>query len=198
MRDANNIRQLDEAKIADWMGFIFFKKSSRNVDTLPGYMPKNSKRVGVFVNEPMEGVIERVNTYGFNLVQLHGHETPAYIENLKVSLPKDVQIIKMIQISNIDDIKAITQYEGLADYFLFETKCEGYGGSGKQFDWQILDEYKGSTPFILTGGIGAEDVDKVKAFSHPQFAGIDLNSKFEASPAFKDIELLKNFIKQLR
>lgn len=198
MRDADNIRQLDETKLIDWMGFIFFCKSSRNVTALPNYMPQNSKRVGVFVNEPIESILSKVEEFGFNLVQLHGHEDVEYIKQLKISLPDDVQIIKMIQIATLDDIHATSQYEGNVDYFLFETKCEGYGGSGQQFDWDILKNYNGTTPFILTGGIGHDDADKVKTFTHPQFAGIDLNSKFEVSPALKDIDLLKNFIKQLR
>lgn len=198
MRDADNIRQLDETKLIDWMGFIFFGKSSRNVESLPDYMPKNCKRVGVFVNEPIESILSKVEEFGFDLVQLHGHEDVEYIKQLKASLPNDVQIIKMIQIATLDDIYATSQYEGIVDYFLFETKCEGYGGSGQKFDWDILKNYNGTTPFILTGGIGPDDADKVKAFTHPQFAGIDLNSKFEVSPALKDIDLLKNFIKQLR
>lgn len=198
MRDADNIRQLDEAQIADWMGFIFFNKSSRNVTTLPAYMPKNCKRVGVFVNEPIDMIQERVKTFGFNLVQLHGDESVEYIRALKLSLPEEVQLVKMIQIESIDDINDTNKYEDVVDYFLFETKCPGYGGSGKQFDWEILNEYKGSIPFLITGGITANDADKIKTFSHPQFAGIDLNSKFEISPAYKDIDLLKNFIKQIR
>ncbi len=198
MRDADNIRQLDEAKIADWMGFIFFEKSSRNVESLPDYMPKNCKRVGVFVNEPIEGILERVKTFGFNLVQLHGNETAEYCEQLRSQLPKDVKIIKMFQISSSKDLMPCGAYETIVDYFLFETKCESYGGSGKQFDWDILNMYPGLTPFILTGGIGPNDVEKVKAFHHPLCKGIDLNSKFEVSPAFKDIELLKKFINQLK
>lgn len=198
MRDADNIRQLDEAKIADWMGFIFFEKSKRHVCEFPTYLPKNSKRVGVFVNYSINEVLEKVHDFGFNLVQLHGNETPEYCYELKERLGSEVQIIKMFQISCIEDLEPTSKYEAWVDYFLFETKCESYGGSGKKFDWDILDHYPCFTPFILTGGIGPDDVEKVKAFQHPLFKGIDLNSKFEISPAFKDIDQLKNFIKQLR
>ena len=198
MRDADNIRQLDELKIADWMGFIFFEKSKRHVSEVPQYLPKNSKRVGVFVNYSIEEIAEKVRDFGFNLVQLHGNETPEYCHELKKRLGSEVKIIKMFQISSSKDLEPTSKYEAWVDYFLFETKCESYGGSGKKFDWDILDHYPCFTPFILTGGIGPDDVDKIKTFHNPLFAGIDLNSKFEISPAFKDIDLLKNFIKQLR
>jgi len=198
MRDAQNIRELDETKLIDWMGFIFFPKSSRNVTLIPDYLPHNCKRVGVFVNEDSNTIQKCWEYFGLSIIQLHGHETPDYCKELRQLLPSSTQFVKMVQISSIDDMKNIDAYEGIVDYFLFETKCDSYGGSGQQFDWGILQEYKGNTPFILTGGIGPEDADKVKAFSHTQFAGIDLNSKFETAPALKDIELLKNFIKQLR
>lgn len=198
MRDADNIRQLDEAKIADWMGFIFFEKSKRHVCEVPTYLPKNSKRVGVFVNYSIEEVLEKVHDFGFDLVQLHGNETPEYCQELKKRLGDEVKLIKMFQISDTIDFMPCGSYETIVDYFLFETKCESYGGSGQKFDWHLLNCYPGLTPFILTGGIGPDDVEKVKAFQHPLFKGIDLNSKFEISPAFKDIDQLKNFIKQLR
>ena len=82
----------------------------------------------------------------------------------------------------------------MVDYFLFETKCDTYGGSGKQFDWSILQNYHGTTPFLLTGGIKPSDAEKVKAFHHPQFIGIDLNSGFETAPALKDPALLHDFL----
>ncbi|MCQ2258148.1 MAG: phosphoribosylanthranilate isomerase [Bacteroidaceae bacterium] len=198
MRDADNIRELDEANIADWMGFIFFEKSKRHVNKVPAYLPKNSKRVGVFVNYSVDEIAEKVNDFGFNLVQLHGNESAEFCSELKAKLGDKVKLIKMFQISNSQDFQPCGIYETIVDYFLFETKCDSYGGSGKQFDWDLLNRYPGLTPFILTGGIGPDDADKIKAFQHPLCAGIDLNSKFEISPAFKDIDLLKNFIKQLR
>lgn len=197
MRDADNIRQLDEAGIADWMGFIFFEKSSRNVTALPDYMPHNCKRVGVFVNEPIDSIIRKTRDFGFDIIQLHGNESPEYCNALKASLPDGIRFIKMIQIETLADINATTEYASIVDYFLFETKCSGYGGSGRQFDWEILQQYSGTTPFLITGGITADDADKVLSFQHPMFAGIDLNSKFETAPALKDIDLLKNFIKQI-
>ncbi len=198
MRDADNIRQLDEAQIADWMGFIFYDKSSRNVTSLPEYMPRHNKRVGVFVNEPIEGILERVNTFGLDIVQLHGNESADFCHELKKKLADDVKIIKMFQISSYEDLKPCAEYEFYVDYFLFETKCESYGGSGRKFDWKVLNCYPGLTPFILTGGIGPDDVDKIKAYDHPLCRGIDLNSQFETAPALKNIESLTTFINKIR
>ena len=198
MRDADNIRELDEARIADWMGFIFFEKSKRHVSEVPAYLPKNSKRVGVFVNYSIDEIAEKVKDFGFNLIQLHGDESPEYCKALRTTLGNDLQIIKMIQVASDDDIRKAKRYEGTVDYFLFETKCSGYGGSGQKFDWNALLRYNGTTPFVLTGGIAPGDEERVLSFKHLAFAGIDLNSKFEISPAYKDIDLLKNFIKQLR
>lgn len=198
MRDADNIRELDEARIADWMGFIFFEKSKRHVSEVPAYLPKNSKRVGVFVNYSVDEIAEKVKDFGFNLVQLHGNESPEFCDELKNKLGNEVKIIKMFQISSKEDLEPTSRFEPYVDYFLFETKCDSYGGSGKKFDWEILDDNPCFTPFILTGGIGPEDVEKVKAFHHPLCEGIDLNSKFELSPAYKDIEALKQFINKIK
>ena len=198
MRDAENIRQIDEIGGVDWMGFIFYPRSPRNVSSVPNFLPQHCKRVGVFVNSSIEEVAKRVDKFGLDIVQLHGNENPEYISNLRNAIGENVQIIKMIQIETEDDIRHTELYEGLADYFLFETRCKEYGGSGKQFDWDILRRYNSNVPFLITGGIGAEDADKVKAFSHPKFIGIDLNSRFELSPAIKDSTLIDKFIKQIK
>ncbi|MBQ0023393.1 MAG: phosphoribosylanthranilate isomerase [Prevotellaceae bacterium] len=198
MRDAENIRKVDELGNVDWMGFIFFPPSSRNVECLPSYMPKRCKRVGVFVNEDMNSIANKCNEFGFSIVQLHGHETPEYIKELRTIIGDNIKIIKMIQIASEEDINNTSKYDGIVDYFLFETKCSSYGGSGQKFDWNLLRRYNGTTPFILTGGLAPGDEDCVLAFKHPTFAGIDLNSKFEISPALKNIEALKQFINKVK
>lgn len=203
MRDADNIRQIDELGCVDWMGFIFFPPSSRNVERVPDYLPKHCKRVGVFVNEFLPTILKYARTYHLDLIQLHGDESPLYCHTLRTHSPAGTRIIKTIPITTPDDLAATYAYEnnaykGKVHYFLFETKCKEYGGSGKQFDWEILQHYKGQTPFLLTGGIGFDDAEKVKAFHHPQFAGIDLNSRFETAPALKDVQLIKEFIKQIK
>ncbi len=95
-------------------------------------------------------------------------------------------------------MKRWREYEGHADMLLFDTKCASVGGSGRKFDWSVLDAYDGDMPFLLSGGIGPDDADEVLAFRHPQCIGIDLNSKFEVSPAVKDVDKLKNFIEKIR
>ncbi len=104
----------------------------------------------------------------------------------------------MIAITSPEDLEKTHPYEGIVDYFLFETKCSGYGGSGQQFDWNILQHYTGKTPFLITGGIGPEDAERIKALSSQlstvNFIGIDLNSRFETVPALKDPTLLHDFL----
>ena len=97
-----------------------------------------------------------------------------------------------------EDLEATKPYEGLVDYFLFDTKGKSVGGNGEKFDWTVLDAYQGDTPFLLSGGIGPDDAERVKAFHHPKCIGIDLNSRFETAPAIKDINKLKEFIKTVR
>ena len=110
----------------------------------------------------------------------------------------NIKIIKALSVSSEESLQACKQYEGHVDMFLFDTCCDSYGGSGEQFDWKVLASYDGDTPFLLSGGIGPEDASRIKAFSHAQFAGIDLNSKFETAPALKDVEKLKTFIQEIR
>jgi len=201
MRDSDNIRQIDELGCVDWMGFIFFPPSSRNVERVPDDLPKHCKRVGVFVNATPEEILHRQEEFGFDLIQLHGDETPAYCQALRTRLKKGTELIKMIQIESPQELEKTQEYEGVVDYFLFETKCKGYGGSGKQFDWDILQHYQGQTPFLITGGIGADDAEKVRAFLKSQtskFVGIDLNSRFETAPALKDATRIKDFILHIK
>lgn len=198
MRDAENIKQLEELGTVDWMGFIFYPCSPRNVETVPDYLPIQCKRVGVFVNEPHSNILLKQREFELDYVQLHGDETPEYCNTLRTLMNNQAQLIKVFQIETIEDLNKVTPYTTVVDYLLFETKCTTYGGSGKHFDWSILHHYQGNTPFFITGGIGADDAEAVKAFRHPQFMGIDLNSRFELSPALKNISLIDQFIKQLK
>jgi len=201
MREADNIRAV-EALGVDMIGFIFWPHSSRYVSQPPSYLPKQAKRVGVFVNEDPERIRQVADQYQLHFVQLHGDETPDQCQTLRSLLKEGTRLIKMIQIESAQGLDRTQQYEGKVDYFLFETKCQGYGGSGKQFDWDILQAYKGNTPFLLSGGIGPDDAERLKTLSSQLSAvnciGIDLNSRFETKPAVKDIQLLRQFIEQLR
>lgn len=191
MRDADNIRAVSELGI-DWMGFIFWAPSSRYVSEKPSFLPTRQKRVGVFVDARIEEVKSKADEYALDLIQLHGSESPAFCERLKANSRQ--QLIKAFNIATQEDLEQTSPYEGLVDYFLFDTKAKMVGGNGTQFDWSVLSAYQGNTPFLLSGGIGPDDAEKVRSFHHPQLAGIDLNSRFELSPALKDIEKLKQFI----
>lgn len=193
MREAENIRAV-EALGVDWMGFIFWEHSSRCVSQRPAYLPTRAKRVGVFVDASLDVVCQHVEAFGLDVVQLHGSESPAYLRDLRNALAGAVLIVKAFSIATRDDLSQTSLYEGLADYFLFDTKAQLVGGNGRKFDWSVLAHYDGSTPFLLSGGIGPDDASRLSAFSHPRLAGIDLNSRFEAAPALKNVELLKQFL----
>lgn len=225
MRETENIREVAELGI-DMMGFIFWPESPRFVKMISaraGIIPDYSeerlrkmrqgqesssaaasrpKRVGVFVDEMPQSIVTRVYNYDLNYVQLHGNESAVMIENLKRTLipdiAPDIKIIKALSIREKDDVKRWREYEGTADMLLFDTKCKTVGGSGEQFDWSVLEAYDGNIPFLLSGGIGPDDAERVLKFSHPQFAGIDLNSRFEISPALKNVDELKSFIQTIR
>lgn len=192
MREPENIREAETLGI-DLMGFIFWPKSSRFVSERPAYLPTRCKRVGVFVDEQIGEVQRIAGEYALDFIQLHGHESPDYIRQLHLPC----SVIKALNIATIDDFTACIPYEGLVDYFLFDTKGQSVGGNGQKFDWSVLKAYRGQTPFLLSGGIGPDDALRIKALSHPRYAGIDLNSRFELSPGLKDIKKLKTFIQTL-
>ena len=193
MRDAENIREVEALGI-DMMGFIFYRKSPRCVEEVPAYLPTSVKRVGVFVNADEDEIREKAKAFRFDYIQLHGNETPETCQRLK---DESYSVIKAFQIADSTDFLQTIPYEKSCRYFLFDTKSKQYGGTGNTFDWSILSEYKGTVPFILSGGIGPESVDSLKTFVHPLCAGIDLNSKFEKEPAIKNIKILKNFLNRL-
>ena len=193
MRDSENIRAIEQTK-ADLMGFIFHPKSPRFVASLPEYMPKKQKRVGVFVNASLEQILAKAQKFSLEYIQLHGDEPPAFCSELK---NRGLKVIRALRIANADDSSRAESYN-MADRMIFETKRERDGGSGKKFNWQLLENYKGCVPFLLSGGIRSDTFEEIKAFFHPQFAGIDLNSGFEISPALKDVGKLNNFIEKIK
>ena len=191
MREAENIREVEALDI-DLIGFIFWPKSSRYVSERPAYLPTNCKRVGVFVDEDIEVVKKIAHDYALDYIQLHGHESTAYCAQLK-----GLKLIKAFNIATAEDFGQTKSYEKLVDCFLFDAKGKSVGGNGTKFEWSVLDDYHGPTPFILSGGIGPDDATSIRRFHHPQLAGIDLNSKFEDAPALKNIQKLKTFLEQL-
>lgn len=191
MREAENIRKVEALGI-DLIGFIFWPKSSRYVSERPAYLPTNCKRVGVFVDEDIEVVKKIAHDNALDYIQLHGHESTAYCAQLK-----GLKLIKAFNIATAEDFGQTMSYEKFVDYFLFDAKGKSVGGNGTKFEWSVLDNYHGPTPFILSGGIGPDDATSIRRFHHPQLAGIDLNSKFEDAPALKNIQKLKTFLEQL-
>lgn len=191
MREAENIREV-EALGVDLMGFIFWPKSSRYVSERPDYLPTKCKRVGVFVDENIAQVKAIANEYSLDYIQLHGKENTDYVKALE-----GYHLIKAFNIATPEDFKACQAYEGLVDFFLFDTKGKSVGGNGEKFDWSVLSAYQGDTPFLLSGGISPDDAASVRAIHHPKFAGVDLNSRFEIEPALKNVEQLRKFIKGL-
>ena len=204
MRDIENINQLQELDI-DFMGIIRYSKSKRFVDDSQKekvtQQTMNKGTVGVYVNETFENILKDVIPLQLDVIQLHGDEDSAFAKAL---LEIDIKIFKAFQITEDFDFNSIAEWEELAAqyvgklFFLFDTATPNYGGSGKKFNWSILDSYKGEVPFLLSGGISKDDVSIVKEFKHDMFLGVDLNSKFETAPGVKSIEEIKIFIEKLR
>lgn len=183
----------------DYMGFIFYAKSPRyaeplDVESLQN-MPSSIKKIGVFVNEDIDRLLTLVYKYSLDGVQLHGSETPEICLKFK---EVGLIVIKAFPIADAFSFNIISKYENCCDLYVFDTKTDAYGGSGQKFDWSILEAYKGNTPFLLSGGISSNDAEAVLKITHPQLAGVDLNSKFEISPGLKKVELLRDFIKEIR
>ncbi len=195
MTEGENIRQVESLGVS-LMGFIFYPPSPRAVRCMPAYLPLKAKRVGVFVNEAPEHIVACIAKFGLEYVQLHGKETVDDCRRLRRAA--DVKLIKALSLSSPQAAAGAEAYSGVCDYLLFDTPTQAYGGSGKRFDWSLLESYQGDTPFLLSGGIGPESADAVKAIHHPRLAGIDLNSRFELSPGMKDVERLRRFLEALQ
>ena len=197
MKYSENIRAVAELK-PDFMGFIFYPKSPRYAEPLDiatlNAIPPTIKKIGVFVNENLENILTICYKYKLDGVQLHGTELVEMCNELK---KVGYIVIKAFPVAKAYNFKVTKAYEGVCDYYLFDTKTDAYGGSGVKFNWGILDEYVGETPFLLSGGIAADDAEAILKIEHPKFAGIDLNSKFEVKPGLKNITLLEEFLNQL-
>ena len=202
MRESENIREVEALGI-DLMGFIFWPKSSRYVSERPSYLPTKCKRVGVFVDANIDEILRIADEYALDIIQLHGHENPKHCILIRDQVSPEVKIIKAFNIATADDLAQTAAFSGLVDYFLFDTKGKSIGGNGEQFDWTVLSAYDDSTQFLLSGGIGPNDAGRLRAllvlngFPVEKCIGIDLNSRFEVEPAYKDIKKLKTFLEQL-
>ncbi|TYP97936.1 phosphoribosylanthranilate isomerase [Tenacibaculum adriaticum] len=197
MKYPDNILKIAELQ-PDYLGFIFYEKSKRNFEGIIPELPKSIKKVGVFVNEYIEILVSLVEEYKLNVVQLHGDESVEYVEKLKEYLPK-VEIIKVFGIKDEFNFEILKPYEELVDFFLFDTKGEERGGNGVTFNWKVLENYKSTKPFFLSGGIGLEQAKELMSFLRRQESkfcyALDVNSKFETKPGLKSVEKIQQFKK---
>lgn len=204
MREPENMSKISALQ-PDYLGLIFFEGSSRNVSGEIFQVEKNIKRTGVFVNASEENILEKIEKYQLSALQLHGEESPGFITNLKQTISEEIEFIKVFSIGNEFDFGKVQPYEGVVDYFLFDTLGKSKGGNGIRFNWEVLQDYPSTTPFFLSGGIGPDDAAAVKELYHTfqkrqkeeLFYGIDVNSKFETAPAVKDAEALETFRERL-
>ena len=199
MRDSENIEQLLALK-PDYMGFIFYEKSPRDAEDvldqeLLRNFPEQTKKVGVFVNADLGLVKEKVKTFGLDYVQLHGDESVEYVAEL---FAVGIKVIKVFSVGDEFDFEGLDIYNPFVDFFLFDTKGKARGGNGEVFNWEILKDYNQEVPFFLSGGIDLENIDSLKALEDMNIHAIDVNSKLELTPGFKDIERVKKLTLLLR
>lgn len=194
----------------DYLGFIFYEKSPRNFEGSIPNIPSTIKKVGIFVNEDIDVLLEKVRYHKLDAIQLHGEEPPKYCKKLQEkchverTLPigsqgRNLSIWKAFSVDESFDFNQLTPYENEVDKFLFDTKGKNKGGNGVAFNWEILQKYPSKKPFILSGGIGLEDVGKIHTLlqSNLPIYALDLNSKFEIRPGLKNSTDLKQFIDEL-
>jgi len=187
----------------DYLGFILYKDSPRGVlvedcADLLSCVPPSIKTVAVIVDLSLESLKKLCEEVSFSAIQLHGEQPLQFVSECRDFFQGE--IIKVFSVDSDFSFDACGDYEGLVDYFLFDTKSEVPGGSGNTFDWKKLSEYQGSTPYFLAGGIDQTHAQEIKElYSYlPTLFGVDINSKFEISPGIKSIEQVKRFGGELR
>lgn len=214
MRDARNIHEVSQLGI-DWIGLDFIPNSERYVSQIAscaGIIPDYSSLsdlssdklsqqkegpvlCGVFADDMPQNIVTRVVNFNLDVVQLNGDESSVMIDNLRRTLDPDIhagiKMMKRLVITKREDIENYKEYAEGVDYFLFDIQ-------DNLKDWSILETYNGKVPFLVSGNIGAEDIEKIKGLSHPLFYGISVNEKFESAPAVKDVALLKDFLEKIK
>ncbi len=198
MRDPSNIREIARLE-PDYLGFIFHPGSKRYAGELSAdalqTLPDAIRKVAVFVNLAFGEVLSKCLELGIRTVQLHGNESADYCRMMRES---GLEVIKAFSIHDDSGFEGLKAYLDCSDYFLFDTAGKGYGGTGKQFDWSLLDEYNLDKPFFLSGGIGPSDAGRILKLDHPRFYGVDLNSRFETQPGLKNRTELEGFLRRIR
>ncbi|MCP9237243.1 phosphoribosylanthranilate isomerase [Lewinella sp. JB7] len=209
LREPDNIAEISKLP-TDYLGLIFHPASPRFAgdSALEAWIVKNEKAlrdtplVGVFVNAEVDFVLNAVHDYRLSWVQLHGEESAGYCQELKllwsVNTLRKASICKAFSVTEDFDFRATNEYVSSCSLFVFDTGGQATaGGTGKKWDWKKLEEYRGPIPFLLSGGIGPEDAEAIRRIDHPQFRGIDLNSRFESEPGVKDVSALTRFLHEL-
>ena len=198
MRQAANIAAVAELQ-PDYLGFIFYQKSPRFISEVSAelikYVPSIIKTTGVFVDEEIQIVKQYIIKYNLKAVQLHGKESAVYCQELKST---GVEVIKAFGIDENFDFSSLESYLNEVDYFLFDTQTPAHGGSGKVFDWKLLEKYQFNKTYFLSGGIDLVHIETLKNINDPRLYAIDVNSKFELEPGLKDVEKLKEFFKEMK
>ena len=199
MKFPKNIQEI-AALQPDFMGFIFYPKSKRFVGdnfsiAAIEKLPSTIQKVAVFVNEDVNRIIVIQKQFSFDFVQLHGNESVA---DCKVLKENNINVIKVFSVDNYFNFNEVVAYENVCDYFLFDTKTPKYGGSGQPFDWELLEKYTLSKPFILSGGLSIHTIGKLKFNKYPMLAGLDFNSRLEDSNTKKITEEVSELIEKIR
>ncbi|WP_227740353.1 phosphoribosylanthranilate isomerase [Salegentibacter sp. BLCTC] len=204
MKHPENISEVAKLQ-PDYMGFIFYKKTPRYFEDSIPEISREIKRTGVFVNEDINIILQKIKEHDLNAIQLHGEESDTFCAELKTLLVEtEVEIIKVFSVKDDFDFGLLEAYETVVDYFLFDTKGKNKGGNGITFNWEVLKEYPSKNPFFLSGGIGPEEVEAINELQayfkengkENLLYAIDVNSKFEEKAGLKNAEKLKEFRKQ--
>lgn len=194
----NDPLSLMAAATADMLGFVFYKGSPRHLSNdqatqLAAQCAPHIERVALLVDPDDERIDHCLGALSPHRIQLHGHETPARVREIKNKFHRP--IIKAFGIRTAADLLQCAAYEECADWFLFDAKpdvSELPGGNGKSFDWSVLSAYDGKTPWMLSGGLTPENISG--AIAQTGALMVDVSSGVEKAPGEKDPNLINAFI----
>ncbi|MDT0642480.1 phosphoribosylanthranilate isomerase [Zunongwangia sp. F363] len=201
MKNPENIREIIKLQ-PDYMGLIFYEKSPRFVEEKIPEVSSEVKKTGVFVNASIDFILNKIEEYQLQAIQLHGGESAVFCHELKKRLQdNNVEIIKVFSVKDEFDFAVLKDFESVVNYFLFDTKGKNKGGNGITFNWKVLKKYPSTIPFFLSGGIGPDEAEEIKKLAEwfqqnkkeELLYAIDLNSRFEDAPGLKNAETLKSF-----
>ncbi|MEQ1585087.1 MAG: phosphoribosylanthranilate isomerase [Cyclobacteriaceae bacterium] len=197
MKESANIEEVS-ALTPDYMGFIFYENTPRFVGrefSLPNNFPSSIKRVGVFVNESIAVILEKVKRFRLDFVQLHGDESVGLCNKLN---HEGISVIKVFRVNDDFDFATTTEFEDVSEYFLFDTRGKQYGGNSERFNWHALKNFNQKVPFFLSGGIGPESIEEILQLKNLNLHAIDVNSGVELYPGKKDKNKVSLIINKLR